>query len=575
MQQAEKLKPLQRFWRIINLHKNEVISIYIYSFFNGVVNLSLPLGIQAIINLIGGGQISTSWIVLVIIVLIGISAAGLLQILQLFISENIQQKIFARSAFEFAYRLPKLKSESINRFFIPELVNRFFDTLTVQKGISKILIDYSTALLQVFFGLILLSFYHPFFVVFGLLLIIMFILIVFFTAGPGLRTSIKESKHKYELVHWLEELGRSMDTFKLAGNTDLHLEKTDRITIEYIKARKAHFRILLWQYAAMIAFKIFVAAGLLILGGILVMEQQMNIGQFVAAEIIILLIFSSTEKLVTGAETIYDVLTSLEKMGEVTDIPLESTQGYVIHNTTNEKGISIAIENLSYTFPNEKSSIFNHLNLNIKKGERLAISGYNGSGKSLLLSLIAGLYEDFSGSITYNDIPLRNLNINELRNLIGDSLAKEDVFEGTIVENISMGKKNITIEQVINACKVTGLHDFINTLHESYNTILLPEGKTLPKSIILKIMLARCIAAQPGLILLEDNLNRLEPEARNKLNKHLLDKNNNWTLVAVSNDPDFIKLFDRIIVLNEGKIVDEGTFEELCQNPHWANTLFK
>lgn len=572
-EEIKKINPVQRFWQLLHIYRHEVNSVFVYAFFNGIIYLSLPLGIQAIINLIGGAQVSTSWWVLTTLIIAGVAASGFLLIMQLIVSENIQQKIFARSAFDFAYRLPKLKTEAVDKMIIPEMVNRFFDTLIIQKGISKILLDYSVAIVQTVLGLLLLSFYHPFFITFSILLIVLVYLIFKHTAKKGLSTSIIESKYKYELVHWLEELGRLTKTFKLAGTTNLPLLKTDKITTKYIKARKDHFRILVLQFIYMVSFKIIIAAGFLIIGGLLVMNQQMNIGQFVAAEIIILMILTSIEKLLTGSETFYDVLTSMEKLGEITDIPLEKEEGHILNSDVESKGLTVQIKNISFSFPQEKKQILNNITLLIQSGERIGISGYRGSGKTILLDMIAGLYHETSGSVTYNEFPLSNLNIGVLRSLIGDNLRGNNVFDGTIYENISMGKKEISLEDVIKACEPVDLLNYIQSLPDGFDTMLLSEGKTLPKSIRLKIILARCIAETPKLILLEDTLGHLEAVTRKKILNYLLDKKRTWTLIAVSNDADFLKMLDRVIVMDKGEIIDGGTYDELSKK-QWANDLF-
>ena len=201
-----KATPLSRFWLLLKPDKKEIKNVYIYSVFNGLVNLSLPLGIQAIINLIQGGSLSTSWIVLVFFVILGITISGVLQIQQLKITEYLQQKIFTRAAFEFAYRIPRIKLEAIYNYYAPELMNRFFDVTALQKGLSKILIDFSTASIQILFGLVLLSLYHPFFIVYSLVLIILVYAIFKLTSKKGLTTSMNESKYKYKVVHWQEQV---------------------------------------------------------------------------------------------------------------------------------------------------------------------------------------------------------------------------------------------------------------------------------------------------------------------------------------------------------------------------------
>ncbi|MEZ4826673.1 MAG: ATP-binding cassette domain-containing protein [Bacteroidia bacterium] len=567
--------PLQRFFRLIRVEKQEILIIYLYAIFYGLVNLSLPLGIQAIINLITGGLVSTSWIVLVVFVILGIALSGWLQVMQLSVSEKIQQKIFTRAAFEFAYRIPRLNLSSVDRKYVPELVNRFFDTLSVQKGLSKILIDFSSAALQVVFGLILLSLYHPFFIFFSLLLVVIVFLIFRFTGPEGLKTSLAESKYKYEVAHWLEELARAMQTFKLAGKTDLPMERTDDLVGGYLRSRKAHFRVLIFQYINMIGFKIVVATGLLILGGLLVIQQQMNVGQFVAAEIIIIMVLASVEKLILSMETIYDVLTGLEKIGGVTDIPLESERGYVVEQGTNQRGLKVSLDRLSYRFPDASDDILKDITLEINPGERVAVVGASGSGKSLLLNMIAGLYEDFRGTISYNDIPVGSLDISTLRTCMGDSLDKEVIFKGTVFENITVGRPGISFEEVQNVCRVVGLAEYIKTLPGGLYTPMLPEGRQMPRSVVQKIILARIFAGNPRLILLEEMPTHLDKKDQEVFLKYLFDPIRPWTVIAASHNPDVVDQFDRIVLVEDGRVVADGKLEEVKNHPAFQRISYR
>jgi ABC-type bacteriocin/lantibiotic exporter with double-glycine peptidase domain len=573
MSQAKDRKSsIQLFWKLLREYKSEVNSIYIYAFFNALISLSVPLGIQAIINLIQGAQISTSWIVVVILVTAGVIATGVLIILQLAISENMQQKIFVHSAFDFANRIPKFKTEAVDREFIPELINRFFDTITVQKGISKIILDYSIAVIQVVLGLILLMFYHPFFISFGIFLVLIVYLIMKHTFPAGLDSSIRESKYKYQLVHWLEDLGRSMKTFKLAGKSELPLEKTDRITSEWVKYRNKHFKILLIQYICMVGFKALIAAGLLVIGGILVINQQMNIGQFVAAEIIILIILVSVEKLFTGTETFFDVLTSLNKLREVTDIPLESSGNLRLEPSGT--GFSVEIQELSFHFPGNTNPALSDISFDIRPGERLGLAGSNGSGKSTLLKIIAGLYTEYSGAISFDRFPMRNLDMEDLRGIVGDNLKENTLFNGTILENISMGRTPVSMDELIKVCDLVDLMRYIEASPLGMETPLLSEGKTLSNSIKVKIVLARCFAVKPRLILLEDNFDELDRDTRLKIQKHLLDPAHGWTLVLASNDDDILKILDRVVVLEKGRIVAAGSYDELSAD-HRIRKIFQ
>lgn len=557
------MTPVQRLINMLKVDGKEIRDVYAYAVFNGLINLSLPLGIQAIINLIQGGQVSTSWILLVIFVVAGVAASGVLQIFQMRITENLQQKIFARAAFDFAYRIPKIKSTAINNYFPPELVNRFFDILTVQKGLSKILIDISSATLQILFGLILLSFYHPFFILFSFILIFLVYAIFRITAKRGLETSLTESKHKYRVAHWLEEVARTVVTFKIAGKTDLSLHRVDTHVDDYLKARESHFKVLVQQFSMMVVFKVIVATGLLAIGGILVMEQMMNIGQFVAAEIIILLVMGSVEKLIVSLETIYDVLTGVEKIGQVTDLELENGDGIDLKAECTTEGMEIDLNEVYFQYPGYNYDVIKNLNAKIGKGEILSIVGENKSGKSTLVHLLAAMYDVNSGTISYNGFPKNNLDIHSLRAVIGGSLIEDELFDGSLLENISVGRKDATFENVKWAIEKMGLVDFVKSLPKGYDTVLDPLGKKIPKSIVQKIKLARAIADKPKLLLLEYSFEYLNKDDRYKIIDFLCSGEVNWTVIVVSSDVYMLQKAHRIAYMKNGKFEKIGPWSEM------------
>lgn len=562
MKNTDILTPVRRFFNLLKVDKQEVFSIYVYALFNGIIMLSIPLGIQAIISFLTAGETSTSWVILVIFVILGVAFSGIMQIMQLTITENLQQKIFTRSAFEFAYRIPRIKFEAVDKNYFPELVNRFFDTLTVQKGLAKILIDFSGSSLQIVFGLILLSLYHPFFIMFSLVLVIIVYLIFKYTLPKGIKTSLVESTYKYEVAHWLEELARTNSTFKLAGESELPLTKTDEKVKGYLFFRKAHFKTLMTQYINLVSFKVFMAAGLLLIGGLLVINQQMNIGQFVASEIIIILVLNSVEKLIVSMETIYDVLTAVEKIGLVTDLPLESEKGEKI---TPNGGMEIKVSQLTYQFKNESAPIINNINFQINKAEKIGLVGNVGSGKSFLLHLLAGLYGNFKGNIVVNGHPIRSISIESLRTIIGDNFSKEDIFKGTITENISLGKKHITFEEIQEAVDVLGLRDFIESKKMGYNTELQSEGKGLPRTIRLKIILARAIVGNQKLLLLEDTYKQLPLEDKKRFLDYILDAEKKWSVLVVTDELEVAKKLDKVLVIENGKNCGFDTVENLSK----------
>lgn len=546
--------PVKRFFKLLAIDRTQIVNIYIYALFSGLVYLSLPLGIQAIISFIMGGQVSVSWIVLSLLVTVGVLISGVFQVYQIIITENIEQKIFARTSFEFTYRIPRFDYQSVGNTHLPELVNRFFDTLSVQKGLGKLLIDFSTYSIQIIFGLILLSLYHPFFIAFSLILITFIYLIFRFTAPKGLNTSLEESKFKYKVAHWLEEIAANMETFKMAGNSDLTMERTDELTGKYMEARKKHFSVLLIQYYHMVGFKVLIVAGLLIIGGKLVIDQQMNIGQFVAAEIVILLVMNAVEKLILNIDTIYDVLTALEKIGSVTDIPLEHYDRAEKIPLTEQEGMDVSVKNLSFFFRDRAEKIIKNVNLEIKAGEKWCISGPSDAGKSILLKLISGFYEEYNGNITLNNVPLRNLSYEKLRAKIGNCANTEGIFMGTILENITLGRKDIGTREVQLALKKTGLDEDIANLRNGFNHYLDHGDHFLPKEIYQKIMWTRAIVGTPQLILYDDFKTSGSTTQKNVFWNTITDKNDPWTLLAISNDLSFIRRCDYAVIMEDGQI---------------------
>jgi ABC-type bacteriocin/lantibiotic exporter with double-glycine peptidase domain len=566
-----KLSPVTRFRRLLTQDKEALINLYVFAFFGAIVSLSLPLGIQAIINLIVSGQVTTSFYVLIIIVLIGYGLNGYLQILQISVTEVLQRKVFAKAAFDFAFRAPRFNLSSIQNFHAPELMNRFFDTLTIQKGIPKILIDFVGSSLQIVIGLILLCFYHPFFILFGFITLVLVFFIVRILSPHGLSTALVQSKYKYEVAHWLEELARTIDAFKLAGTTDFPLDQADRKTLNYLNARESHFRTLMNHYYSIVLFKVLIAGSFLLLGGLLVIDQQMNIGQFVASEIIVIILLSNTEKLIFSMDAIYDMLTALEKLGSVTDIPLERDGGMDVPDNK-MGGLSMEVIDLRYK-PEGHKELIHGVSFNVDLGQRVLLTGYSGSGKHTLLQLLNGLFESFEGIIKYNGVSIRSLDLLKLRDKIGDTMARDSIFKGTFLENLSMGNP-VPLEEVIEVVKVTKLDRFLDSLPQGFHTELTPEGKSLSRSIKAKILVARCLIKKPEIIMIDENIDFIREKDKESIVNYIYDSKHKWTIISVNYSIVRPEMFDKFICMKDGYLIQEGTFEEV-KDTEWFNELVK
>jgi ABC-type bacteriocin/lantibiotic exporter with double-glycine peptidase domain len=553
MMTYKKISPIvatRKLVAILQLDKKEVSAIYIYAILAGLVQLVTPLGIQSIIGFVMAGALSTSIVVLIAVVVLGVFLNGLFQIRQLQIIEKIKQKIYTRDALSFAQKIPHLNLEKLDNYYLPELVNRFFDTINLQKGIEKILLEIPAAFIQILFGIILLSLYHPIFIAFGIVLVLLLYIILATTLPKGFTKSLLASDYKYKTAGWLQELARVVKTFKYGEKTSLHIEKTDDLVSNYLLARTSYFKILLTQFWSLVVFKIIITAAMLIVGVYLLLNQQINIGQFIAADIVILAVISSVEKLIQTLDKAYDTLTAIEKLDKIKSAELESAGSEKI--TTNN-GIKIDFKNVSFSYPNGKS-VLNDINIDIKEGEKVLIVGNSGSGKSTLLRLLTGTFTNFTGSIRINNLAIGSYSIDSLRSNTGVLISQQDIFQGTIRDNVTMGDSSITNDDLYNITKVTGLETFIEELEIGFDTAIDPAGKKLPEKIKQGVLLARALLSKKSLMLLENPFDGLEKDTIENV-KVFMAKSENTTMLVTAASHSNDEIFDKIIYLENGSVL--------------------
>jgi ABC-type bacteriocin/lantibiotic exporter with double-glycine peptidase domain len=548
-----RFKVLSRFLKLIRHEKKEISYVYLYAAIAGLISLSLPLGIQSIIGFVSSGQVTTSLIVLITFIILGIFITGMLQIAQFSIVEHIQQRLFARTAFDFAYRIPKLNVEVLGGQDMPELINRFFDVITLQKGFAKILLDFSAATLQILLGLVLLSFYHPYFIFFGIMLIALLLVTLAITGPMGLKTSLKESKYKYGLAHWLEEIAHALGTFKLASYSNIPQSKTDYYTGNYLFARSKHFKIIVTQYISFVVFKTLITAVLLIIGCYLVINKEINIGQLVASEIVIILIMNAVEKVVINLDSVYDVLTSLEKLGQVNDLPIQPIEHGFVPNIQNN-GAAIHIENLSYNFNDDNKSILEDINLQIEAGENFCLCGKNGSGKSTLINIINGLFSNYNGHVSIAGISLKDLDKNYLHKILGENTQYEETFDGTLYENITLGDSTISVKDVLSSIEIVGLNSFTQKLEHGVKTKIASNRNGISKSITQRIILARAIAKTPKVLIVDDMGVSIDKVEKRNIYQSIIQSLKSSTIIFISNEAETIKLCNRVGLIENNRL---------------------
>jgi ABC-type bacteriocin/lantibiotic exporter with double-glycine peptidase domain len=547
---ALTFSPIRKLIDVLRFERGEIMSIYFYGILAGLLQLSLPLGIQSIISFVQAGTVSTSLVLLIMFVIIGVGLVGMLQVNVMKIIEKIQQQLFVRYAFTYADVLPRLNLRAVDNYYLPELTNRFFDTATLQKGIGKLLIDVPAATIQILFGLVLLSFYHPLFIFFGVTLVAVLLLMFYITGNSGMQTSIEESDYKYRVAGYLEELARVITTFKFSRSPALHLQKTDKYVTGYLSARTRHFRILRMQYSALIVFKLLITASMLIIGAWLLVNNLLTIGQFISSEIVILMVIASVEKLIVNLDNVYDVLTSVDKISKVTDKPQDAPGDVDLPETGG--GLAVAVRNLSFGYK-DAEPILEQISFNIEPGEKIALSGEFGTGKSTLLRILSGIYPDFTGSVQLSGIPVSNYNGVVMRSRIGIVLQQHpDIFEGTLYDNICLGQQGISPAQLAKLATLTGLLPVIEESKDGYRMQLKAAGEGLSGRMMRKILLMRALIHNPRLLLLEEPWLGLEAPYAQAIQEHILTGMRDTTAIIVTGERDFAERCNKIFTLKNG-----------------------
>ncbi|WP_337043520.1 peptidase domain-containing ABC transporter [Emticicia sp. 17c] len=544
MAETHTIHPFIRIINLLKLDKEDISALYFYAILSGIIQLVMPLGIQSIINFVMYNTASTSLFVLIGLVILSVFFAGFLQVNQMKLSEKIQQKIFVRYGFAYADTLPKIRPEAIEGYYMPELTNRFFDTVNLQKGLSKLLLGVPTAFIQILFGILLLSFYHSIFIAFGALLLLIVYLIFRLSSEKGLETSLKESDYKYKVAAWLQEISRNQNTFKNYAYTQLNIQKTDEFTQGYLENRTRHFGILTTQYWSLVVFKVVLTAAMLIIGCALLLNQLINIGQFIAAEIVIIAITASVEKLITSIDVVYDVLTAVEKLNKVLQTPTESTGKLPLNN---QHPLKVEFKKVSFSYSSHARQL-NGISFLIEPGDKALLHKVtSGVGASTVLKLISNNLSHHKGNILINEIPKDNYEMLSYRKNVNYLSGENEVFSGTLWENITIGNSDVKPETTNRLIKELGFDSFIEEFENGFATVLFTEGAKLPSHLIQEILLLRTFVQPCQLLILDEPFKNLSATKRQKVAEYI--SRLPMTVIVASEQEGINPYFTKIIEL--------------------------
>lgn len=559
---GHSLTPFQRLRQLLWLERHDLFIVAIYTVIIGILFLAVPLAAQALVNTIAAGVMLQPLVVLTLAVLCALIFAGTFRLLKLTLLEKLQQRVFARVALQLAEQLPRIQHSVMSREYAPHLVNRFFDVVTLQKTAAKLLFDGPAATLQVLLGLVVLAFYSPYLLAFDFFII----LIAAFTIGVlgmgGQSSSIQESYAKYRVADWLEELARCQRGFKMNAVPSFPVQRADDLVLDYIAMRRRHFRVLFRQALGNALFRALASAGVLAIGGWLVINRQMTLGQVVAAEIIVVGVMEGLDKLIRLLESGYDLLTSLDKVGHLTDLPVERRQGRELPVLPG--GARVTCRKVHFAYENHPE-LLSGLDLHLEPGTHVSLVGESGVGKSTLVALLCGLLEPAQGLVQINGVDVRDVQLDSLRRAVGLVSDTNEIFAGTIEDNILLGRRYITHEDLQWALEFAHLTDELAKFPQGLQTRLITEGRNLSRGQVQRLLIARAIVSRPALLILDEGFTGIDEKDKLQILDELYNSKYGWTIIDISHDPEVVLRSQLIYVLAQGKIVESGQTEKLLQ----------
>ncbi len=498
--QGQPLTPFKRFLALLKPEAQDIRTIIVFSLMIGLLSLTTPLAVEAVVNTIAFGRYLQPLVVLCLIVLVFLAFRAGLSVLMSIVMEIIQRKLFVRTVEDLAYRLTRVPLSVWNKYHGPELVNRFFDIVNVQKITSKLFLETLMLGLQTLIGMTVLAFYHPFLLGYDLGLLLMMAAILFLMGRGAVKTATTESQLKYETAAWLQELARHPSMFKFNGGRDFAIHRADELASQYVQHRQRHFRILIRQISFSLATQAIAATTLLALGGYLVIEGQMTLGQLVAAELIVTLILGSFSKLGKDLESFYDLMASVDKLGKLFDLPVEGVDKLQYIGGQGPQSLI-----MHQTHPQMKAG---GGQLELASGSTYALFGGDELERLQMVELLVGQAETKTGHVLLDEFRIDTLNADALQARLG--LVRDiELFEGSVDENLRIGRDRAHSGAVLEILNQLGLRKSIDALPEGLNTQLRVSGRPLPAGKSVRLVLARELLTRPGLLIIDGLLDRL------------------------------------------------------------------
>lgn len=365
-----------------------------------------------------------------------------------------------------------------------------------------------------------------------------------------------------ELNAKIEDSLLGQKVVKAFTNEELEKEKFEEGNQEFLKIKTYTYMLMGMFNTSTRVFDGLMYLVVILGGGYFLMEQQILPGDMVAYVMYVSTLIATIRRIIEFAEQFQRGITGIERFIQIMDADIEIFDESDAKELVNPKG-EIIFENVSFEYPDDHNKVFHHLNLTIHAGEKLAIVGPSGGGKTTLCNLIPRFYDVSGGTITVDGTNIRNLTLKSLRQNIG--IVQQDVylFSGTVYDNIAYGKPGASREEVIEAAKKAGADEFIRGLRDGYDTYVGERGVKLSGGQKQRISIARVFLKNPPIIILDEATSALDNESEYAVAKSLNELAKGRTTLTIAHRLSSIRNSDRILVLTDEGIVEEGNHDEL------------
>ena len=541
-------EPIRRLRQLIRLEKQSLRAVIVYALVVGVLSLATPLAVQALVNTIAFGTLLQPLVILAVLLLLGLLVAGGLRVLEIVVIEFIQRRLFTRTASDMAHRLTEVDLEGTRTTNLRELSNRFLDVAALQKVSASLLLDGLGLALQMAVGLTVLAFYHPLLLAFDVILVLLLVVVLRVIGRRAVQTAVSESKAKYAVLAWLEDMAASAMLLRVHRRSAAAIDRADHLTHEYLQAREEHFGRVVRQVIGLVLLQAVASAGLLGLGGWLVMTGQLTLGQLVASELILTAVVGSMAKFGKHLENFYDATAALDKVGSIIDLPMCEAKQVLPRQSgpSSLKLVDVTLENV------EGREVLQGLNFELEPKTCVALTGAAGAGKSLLLASLAGLATPKQGDVRLGGDSLRRIGsvaAGEFIRLIRDTT----LVAGTFLDNIRFYDAGISEADALALLQRLGGATLLADYRDGLHTAIEGGGQLLPTDLRTQLCVARELIGGPQVLLIDGVLDGVSPATKQAIMATLRDKERPWSVVIATHHPQIIDACDtRLEILGGG-----------------------